>query len=178
MKNAVLIPLVVAAALTMLVFAGIFGASLRDFDESVEPARGSAAGFNGVAEAQGGTALSQDENVGGPLDSSEVLARAETLAGALPRPNGIPAGMAAPDPAYADDLDQGVRQVDNSIRQLPGLVAHVASQVGRHGLAGMLYEDPELKRLGRETGKELGSGIRHLVDVVGKDMVAAAKANR
>lgn len=178
MKNAVLIPLVVVAALVMLVFAGLFGASLGELDESVETPRGTVAPIDGVAQLQGGSALVQEDGGMDPLDTTEVLARADALARALPRPDGVPAGMVAPDPALAEDVEEGVRQVDNSVRKLPGLVAHVATQVGRHGLAGLVYEDPELKRLGRETGKELGSGIRHLMDAVGKDMVATAKANR
>lgn len=176
MKNFVLIPLVVGAALAMLVFAGLFGASLAEFEESAETAQGTVGPLNGVAQVQDGSgAVSGDGEMMAPVD---VLARAEAMAAALPRPNGVPDGMMPPDPAYAGDVEEGVRQVDNSVRKLPGLVAHVAGQLGKHGLAGLVYEDPELKRLGRETGKELGSGIRHLMDAVGKDMVASAQPHR
>ncbi len=39
----------------------------------------------------------------------------------------------------------------------------------------MRYEDPELKRSGREIGLEVGGGIRHFAIALGKDLVSSAR---
>lgn len=73
------------------------------------------------------------------------------------------------------DVDAGVRHLDRSVRQVPGYAVKVAQQVEEHGIAALAYEDPELKRAGREIGREIGLGVRHMAIALGKDMVASAR---
>ncbi len=89
---------------------------------------------------------------------------------------GPPLGMTVSSNAGIDqDVDAGIRQLDRSFRQIPSYAVKVAEQVEQHGIAGLAYEDPELKRLGREIGQEMGSGIRHFAIALGKDMVHSVR---
>ena len=51
----------------------------------------------------------------------------------------------------------------------------MAEQVEKHGISALAYEDPELKKAGREIGLEVGGGIRHFAIALGKDMVSSAR---
>ena len=76
------------------------------------------------------------------------------------------------------DVANGITQLDSSVRKIPSYAVKVASQVEKHGVQALAYEDPEMKRVGREIGMEVGSGIRHLATALGKDLVAAARESR
>ncbi len=90
---------------------------------------------------------------------------------------GPPPGMVVASTAGIEqDVDAGVRQLDTSIRKVPGYAADVAKKVEKHGIAALAYSDPEMTRAGREIGLEIGGGIRHLAVALGKDMVSARNA--
>jgi hypothetical protein len=86
-----------------------------------------------------------------------------------------PPGMHAPRPEMAADIQAGVQELDTSMRQLPGYAIKLAAQVEQHGLAALAYEDPEMKRAGQALGQQVGSGIRHLMSALGKDIVATSQ---
>ncbi|TXT28328.1 MAG: hypothetical protein FD131_3193 [Rhodocyclaceae bacterium] len=89
---------------------------------------------------------------------------------------GPPPGMVISSNAGIEqDVDAGVRQLDSSFRKIPGYAVKVAEQVEKHGINALAYEDPEMKRAGREIGLEVGSGIRHFAIALGKDLVASAR---
>ena len=69
---------------------------------------------------------------------------------------------------------EGVQQLDQSARRLPGYAAQVAKRVEEHGIAGLAIEDPEMKHIGKEIGRDLGRGIRQLAVALGQDMVRSA----
>lgn len=88
---------------------------------------------------------------------------------------GAPLGMTISSRADIDsDVNAGVQQLDRSVRQLPGYAVKVASQVEQHGVAALAYDNPEMKKAGRDLGLDIGGGIRHFAVAVGKDMVATA----
>lgn len=89
---------------------------------------------------------------------------------------GPPPNMVVPSNAGIErDVAAGVSDLDSSFRKLPGYALKVAGQVEQHGINGLAYEDPEMKRAGREIGLEIGSGIRHIATALGKDMVASMR---
>lgn len=89
---------------------------------------------------------------------------------------GPPPGMVISSNAGIEqDVEVGVRHLDNSFRKIPGYAVKVAEQVEKHGIIALAYEDPEMKRVGREIGLEFGGGIRHLLVAMGKDMVVGAR---
>lgn len=57
--------------------------------------------------------------------------------------------------ASSKDVDAGVRQLDSGVRKIPGYAVKVAESVEQHGIAALAYEDPEMKRAGREIGLEV-----------------------
>ena len=73
------------------------------------------------------------------------------------------------------DVAAGVSQLDSSFRKIPGYAVKVAEQVEKHGINALAYEDPEMKRAGREIGLEVGGGIRHFAVALGKDLVSTAR---
>jgi hypothetical protein len=87
---------------------------------------------------------------------------------------GPPVGYQAPRAELAQDIDSGVFYLDSSVRKIPGFAMKMVAQVEKHGIAALAYDDPEMKRAGRDLGTEVGTGIRHLVTAMGKDMVATA----
>jgi hypothetical protein len=89
---------------------------------------------------------------------------------------GPPPGMVITSNAGIEqDVEAGVRQLDSGVRKLPGYAMKVAESVEQHGIAALAYEDPEMKRVGREIGAEVGSGIRHFAIALGKDLVAGVR---
>lgn len=89
---------------------------------------------------------------------------------------GPPPGMVMTSNAGIEqDVEAGVRQLDCGVRKLPGYAMKVAESVEQHGIAALAYEDPEMKRVGREIGAEVGSGIRHFAIALGKDLVAGVR---
>jgi hypothetical protein len=89
---------------------------------------------------------------------------------------GPPPGMVMTSNAGIEqDVEAGVRQLDSGVRKLPGYAMKVAESVEQHGIAALAYEDPEMKRVGREIGAEVGSGIRHFAIALGKDLVAGVR---
>jgi hypothetical protein len=89
---------------------------------------------------------------------------------------GPPPGMVVTSNAGIEqDVEAGVRQLDSGVRKLPGYAMKVAESVEQHGIAALAYEDPEMKRVGREIGAEVGSGIRHFAIALGKDLVAGVR---
>lgn len=89
---------------------------------------------------------------------------------------GPPPGMVMTSNAGIEqDVEAGVRQLDSGVRKLPGYAMKVAESVEQHGIAALAYEDPEMKRVGREIGAEVGSGIRHVAIALGKDLVAGVR---
>lgn len=89
---------------------------------------------------------------------------------------GPPPGMVVSSNAGIDqDVDAGVRDLDSGVRKIPGYAMKVAESVEQHGIAALAYEDPEMKRAGRDIGLEVGSGIRHFAIALGKDMVNSAR---
>ena len=88
--------------------------------------------------------------------------------------SGPPIGYQAPRAELATDIDNGVYYLDSSVRKIPGFAMMMVAQVEKHGIAALAYEDPEMKRAGHELGTEVGTGIRHLITAMGKDMVATA----
>ena len=95
----------------------------------------------------------------------------------------VPIGAYGPQPGMVvtsnagieQDVEAGVRQLDSGVRKLPGYAMKVAESVEQHGIAALAYEDPEMKRVGREIGAEVGSGIRHFAIALGKDLVAGVR---
>lgn len=75
----------------------------------------------------------------------------------------------------SNDVDAGVRQLDRSVRQIPGYAVKIAQQVEEHGISALAYEDPELKRAGQDLGRDIGQGVRHMAVALGKDMVLSAR---
>ena len=66
---------------------------------------------------------------------------------------GPPPGMVMTSNAGIEqDVEAGVRQLDSGVRKLPGYAMKVAESVEQHGIAALAYEDPEMKRVGREIG--------------------------
>ena len=89
---------------------------------------------------------------------------------------GPPPGMVMTSNAGIEqDVEAGVRQLDSGVRKLPGYAMKVAESVEQHGIAALAYEDPEMKRAGREIGLEVGGGIRHFAIALGKDLVSTAR---
>ncbi len=89
---------------------------------------------------------------------------------------GPPPGMVVPSNAGIEqDVDAGVRQLDSGVRKIPGYAVKVAESVEQHGIAALAYEDPEMKRAGREIGLEVGGGIRHFAVALGKDMLSSVR---
>lgn len=88
--------------------------------------------------------------------------------------SGPPAGYEAPRADIANDIDAGVRQIDRSVRELPGYTVQMVAEVEKHGIAALAYENPEMKRTGQRIGRDIGAGIGHLINALGKDMVDAA----
>ncbi len=89
---------------------------------------------------------------------------------------GPPPGMVVVSAAGIDqDVAAGVAQLDSSFRKIPGYAVKVAEQVEKNGISALAYEDPEMKRAGREIGLEVGGGIRSLATALGKDLVASAR---
>ena len=89
---------------------------------------------------------------------------------------GPPPGMVMTSNAGIEqDVEAGVRQLDSGVRKLPGYAMKVAESVEQHGIAALAYEDPEMKRVGREIGAEVGSGMRHFAIALGKDLVAGVR---
>ena len=89
---------------------------------------------------------------------------------------GPPPGMVVTSNAGIEqDVEAGVRQLDSGVRKLPGYAMKVAESVEQHGIAALAYEDPEMTRVGREIGAEVGSGIRHFAIALGKDLVAGVR---
>lgn len=75
------------------------------------------------------------------------------------------------------DIAAGLRDLDQSARQLPDVALKVAEQVEQHGALALMYENPEVTRTGNELGVRIGNGIRHLAVALGKDLVASAQAS-
>ena len=75
------------------------------------------------------------------------------------------------------DVNAGVRQLDRSVRQVPGYAVKVAQSVEEHGIAALAYSDPELQEQGNSLGVEIGKGIRHLATALGKDLVLSAHSS-
>lgn len=89
---------------------------------------------------------------------------------------GPPPGMMVTSNAGIEqDIEAGVRQLDSGVRKLPGYAVKVAESVEQHGIAALAYEDPEMKRVGREIGAEVGGGIRHFALALGKDLIAGVR---
>ena len=89
---------------------------------------------------------------------------------------GPPPGMVITSNAGIEqDVAAGVSQLDSSFRKIPGYAIKVAEQVEKHGINALAYEDPEMKRAGREIGLEVGGGIRHFAVALGKDLVSTAR---
>lgn len=89
---------------------------------------------------------------------------------------GPPPGMVVSSNAGIEqNIEAGVHQLDSGVRKLPGYAVKVAESVERHGIAALAYEDPVLKKTGREIGAEMGSGIRHFAIALGKDMLTSVR---
>jgi len=73
------------------------------------------------------------------------------------------------------DVSQGIMEIDNAARRLPDHAGKIATNVKDHGIAAFVRDDPELKESGDAIGREMGSGIRRLANVVAQDMVASKK---
>lgn len=89
---------------------------------------------------------------------------------------GPPPGMVVSSNAGIEqDVEAGVHQLDSGVRKIPGYAVKVAESVEQHGIAALAYEDPEMKKSGREIGLEVGGGIRHFAVALGKDMLASVR---
>lgn len=89
---------------------------------------------------------------------------------------GTPPGMVITSQAGIEqDVEAGVRHLDSGARKIPGYAVKVAESVEQHGIAGLAYENPEMQRVGREIGAEVGRGIRHFAIALGKDLVAGVR---
>lgn len=131
----------------------IMGAALAEF------------GLTGVFSDEGAASQPQEQ-------VSSAIDQIAPIGGYGPPPGMVVASTAG----IEQDVDAGVRQLDTSIRKVPGYAADVAKKVEKHGIAALAYSDPEMTRAGREIGLEIGGGIRHLAVALGKDMVSARNA--
>ena len=133
----------------------ILGAALFEF------------GLTGIQPEQGDVTQAEQQ-------ASAVMERIAPIGG-----YGHPPEMTLTSKAGIEqDVANGISQLDSSVRKIPSYAVKVASQVEKHGVQALAYEDPEMKRVGREIGLEVGSGIRHLATALGKDLVAAARESK
>lgn len=92
---------------------------------------------------------------------------------------GPPPGMVVPgNAAIEQDITSGIKNLDSGARKLPGYAVSVAQSVEQHGIAGLAYEDPEMKKAANDIGREIGTGIRHFATALGKDMVQSIHQTR
>lgn len=89
---------------------------------------------------------------------------------------GPPPGYVAHSADVQHDVALGLQQLDSSMRELPGYAVKVAEQVEQHGAVALMYDNPELRRIGNSLGEQIGSGLRHLAIALGKDLVATSQA--
>lgn len=133
----------------------ILGAALLEF------------GLTGLPPEQGDVAQAEQQ-------ASVVMEQIAPIGGYAPPPEMVLSSKAG----IEQDVANGISQLDSSVRKIPVYAVKVAGQVEKHGVQALAYEDPEMKRAGREIGLEIGSGIRHLATALGKDLVATARESK
>lgn len=89
-----------------------------------------------------------------------------------PSDGSVPEGYDAPkDPEVARGLKEGIKNFDAGLRKVPALGVEIGKAVAKEGIAGMLYNNPEVKAAGKAVGQELGAGVRNISQAVAKDLV-------
>jgi hypothetical protein len=162
--------LIMGAAVVEFGLTGISGPASYG---AAEPANERAGAVSGQQAASGpGVAAPQivPQNISADQYSEAVMKRVIPPATV----GGPPPGYQVPAGVSPDDINAGVYHLDNSVRQIPGYAMKMIGQVERHGIAALAYEDPEMKRAGHALGAEVGTGIHHLVNALGKNMTATA----
>ena len=72
-------------------------------------------------------------------------------------------------------IDTGISNLESGLLNLRGYTTDMGSHIQKNGLKGFLYLTPELKSEGLQVGKQIGGGVRSIMQDVGKEMVPAAK---
>lgn len=76
------------------------------------------------------------------------------------------------------NMERGVRELEESVGELPGYTSAMSKHVQQNGLRGFLAVTPELKAQGQSLGGRMGEGILGIMTDVGKEMATQTTPER
>jgi len=76
------------------------------------------------------------------------------------------------------NMERGVRELEESVGELPGYTSAMSKHVQQNGLRGFLAVTPELKAQGQSLGGRMGGGILGIMTDVGKEMATQTTPER